>query len=223
MNLKQIIGLCIAVSFVVSLGVVYFTKSESITQRGDRGERGERGESGGGDRDLGATPGTVVSSNFFEIGGVEGYYERQAMNATSSTLCSIQNKLNATSTIETFAATFTRGVLDTGLVNTVDISTTTSDFRFGSSTPALIYGHPLLLRASSSIVWKPNGATTTTAVTNAGAPLPFRGVLAGIRNTGASNFIIGPFEYLTLRVATGTPGILADPFQGTCITQFKKI
>ena len=172
---------------------------------------------------FGAIPGNVVSSNFFEIGGIEGYYERQSILATSSVLCSIQNKLSATSTIESAAAQITRGVFTSGTqYNTLDVSTTTAAFRFGSSTPALIYAKPLRSLASTTISWQPNGATTTPdRFSNNDSSL--RGVLPSIRDDGSSNILIGPYQYLTFRIATGTPGTLAEPFLGTCSAVFHKI
>ena len=169
-------------------------------------------------RNLGAIPGDSVDGNFWTVGGNKRYYTQVPVAATSSAICAIQNPFNATSSIVSAGLIITRGVTGN---NTFDISTTTNDFKFGSSTPALVYAEPLTSLTQKSVPWKPNATTTSNAVT--GATNPFRGVLAGLTNTGASNYFLGPNEWVTWRIATSSAGTFATPFAGTCTLQLEKL
>ena len=171
-------------------------------------------------RNLGAIPGDVVDGIFFSIGGNRRAYKEFPISATSSAICAFQNPFNATSSIVSAGLVITRGVTGD---NNFDISTTTNDFKFGSSTPALVYGHLLQSLKQQSVPWRPNGTTTSVGTIGVAAGTPFRGVLPGLTNSGASNYILGPNEWVTWRIATSSAGTFATPFAGTCTIQLEKL
>lgn len=165
---------------------------------------------------LGALPGPDISSEFWSAGALKRYSQEIPINTgTSSVLCAFENNFSGTSTIAHVGVDITRGV--TG-ANTIYISTTTALFPYGSSTPNLIADFRIPSGKTARIAWNPNTATTTNAAGNPASAPP--DVLAGISISGASNYLIGPGEWLTVRVATGTPGTFATGFAGTCGAEF---
>ena len=225
--MKQTIIICGVVALVVSLSITLLMRSKVIVEKRveTRVEQGERG-----DTPLGATPGAVIDSKYLSIGGVERYYEKQNVSASSSVLCFTQNPFNATSTLISWTMRITRGVLGN---NTFDLSTTSVDFRFGSSTPALIYAKTLTSAVTAnastswSAVWKPSATTTrneTAASATAGVDRPMlRNVIPSIRPDGSSNIVVNPGEYITARLATSSAGVFADQFLGQCTAVFERL
>lgn len=149
---------------------------------------------------LGAVP-TLdgVDNPFVNIGGLRQYYYSQAMSATSSAACSIQNPFQATSTILSYTALVTANNLGSQIF---DIST--SSTAIASSSPAFIRAFPTGTGQFSTI-WSPMGTTTSTLI--GGEPF---------RTNGSSLVILGPTEYLTLRYATSTPGTFGAYNVGAC-------
>ena len=171
-------------------------------------------------RSLGSIPGDIVDGIFFSIGNNKRAYKEFPISATSSAICAFQNPFNSTSSIVSAGINITRGVTGD---NNFDISTTTNDFKFGSSTPALVYGHLLQSLKQQSVPWRPNATSTSNAVTGASLTNPFRGVLPGLTSTGVSNYILGPNEWVTWRIATSSAGTFATPYAGTCTIELEKL
>lgn len=128
------------------------------------------------------------------------------MAATSSVVCSIQNPASATSTLERFTALINANGI--GVAQTVDIAT--SSTAYATSTPALAYAASIGT-GEDHVVWTPGIASTTNP-----------NVLAydSWASTGESPFIIGPSEYLNMRIATGTPGTFSSYWTGNCTAVF---
>jgi len=208
------------------VGVVAYNKTPSVIV-GAKGEQGPRGEQGPAGRDgkdgvtkvvtqvvekpASQTLGAVstldgVSNPYVKINNLEIYNYYQPMIATSSVLCSIQNPYNSTSTVLSYTTKVTTNNLGTHLI---DISTSTT--AFGSSTPAFV--KRLSVSGQYSVVWTPNGTTTNTNVI---------GMRAGA-TTGISDIILGPTEYITLRISTSTPGTFGSYNVGSCAGQIQKL
>ena len=168
-------------------------------------------------QNLGATP-TLdgVDNPNVRINGIQTYNYRQSIAATSSVVCTVRNPVGATSTLESYAFE----VRTNGIAATQDlaVSTTTGVGGYGSSTPAL-----MLYSAGTgqfSAEWQPNSATTTStgSVNSVDSRL-----LPGMTNLGASNYIIGPSEYVSLRIATATPRTLDAYYTGSCSGVFRRV
>lgn len=141
-------------------------------------------------------------------------------NATSSSLCSIPNPFwGATSSIMSmyveFRSTSTKDIA-------YSISTTTSAFRYGSSTRSLVYDRlvPAKQIAQEYLLWTPHlqESTTTTFDLEARGKMYFDNSLSP---DGSMPFLIGPTEYLTTNIATGTPGPIGY-WSGSCSASFMK-
>ena len=157
---------------------------------------------------LGAMPGNSLDGPEFCVGGVCTYSVSRNMTATSAVPFAVQNPVGATSTLKSF----TCGVTALGgitAVHEVDVSTSTT--QYGSSTPAFIKAHSTVLLELPVIVW--NGEATTTSRR-----------LVGINGaTGRSDNIIGPTEYVTLRIATGSASTLSSYWTGVCNATFQRV
>lgn len=224
----------IVISVVVSLAIVwgfsyFFVKpsvEKTITERiiekitGQKGEKGDRGDQG----EFGAVSGPTISSNCLSVGGVERCYYREGFTATSSMLCRIKTPTMGTSTLVSFGARWTGGVLG---VNTFDVSTTTDPTGYGSSTPALIYAASIPSNADNRILtWQPNSGTTTSSDISSGAVNPqatARGILPSLRADGSTNLLFSTSTWLTLKYATSAPGVFATPATGFCNAVFESL
>ena|SRR3990167_10372264 len=140
-----------------------------------------------------------VDLPFVSIGGKKQYYYSQSMFATSSAICSIKNPFNATSTLISFSAQVTSNGIASA--QTLDLSTSTS--AYASSSPAY-FKKFATGTGQFSVVWQ--SATTTS--------LNVIGIKAGVN--GDSDNIIGPTDYLTLKVSSSTPGTYPLYYTGTC-------
>jgi len=186
--------------------------------RGEQGIKGEQGEPGKDGvttvitkivkEDLSSTVpkfGAVSTLNqvdnpYVSINGIQQYYYNQPMSATSSVLCSLANPFNATSTLVSYSAVTTVNLLG---AQSFDIST--SSTAFASSSLALVraYNTPT---GQSTILWQPLATTTSSK-------------LIGVEATGVignSNIVLAPSDFITFRLATGTPGTYAAYNQGSC-------
>lgn len=147
-----------------------------------------------------------VDNPFVSINGLKQYYYSQNTLATSSVLCSIKNPFtNSTSTLLSYGVS--ASINGIGAQN-LYISTSTT--AFGSSTPAYVdrFAAPA---TPFSLAW--GGVATTTGR-----------LLIGIDPvTGASDNIIRPGEYVTLRVATSTAGVFGSYVTGVCTGVLQKL
>lgn len=150
----------------------------------------------------GATP-TLdgVDSPWVTINGVKSYYYNEQMTATSSVPCSVKNPWNATSTLVWYSAKVTASGLGS---QAFDVSTSTT--ALASSTPAFLYNVTTASMPSATdfvALYSPGVAESTTVV--------------GQNAVGRSSALIGPGEYVNLRISTSTPGTFAGGYwTGTC-------
>lgn len=170
---------------------------------------------------LGAVP-TLdgVDNPFVTINGHKWWVGRQQMVATSSVLCSIKNPLGATSSIDFIGAEVTaRGGI--GAANNLSISTSTS--QFATSSTALVHNYAMGTGQFSMAFQKNSATTSVTNVILGGVPVA---VLPGLTTAGASNYILGPSEYVQWVISTTTPGggsAFTTYMTGQCSLNLKKI
>lgn len=160
----------------------------------------------------GAIPGNNIDGSYFTVGGINYYYGRQTMAATSSSVCVFPNPFgSATSSIVRFQSQISSSSA-TGIgiaALKFDLSTTTAAGGYGSSTPALIYGHSLAAGAKDSVQWQPTSSSTPSSS-------QILTINSGATADGSSPFVLGPSEKITYRIASGTPGTFSTYLVGTC-------
>lgn len=169
---------------------------------------------------LGATPqpGTQ-DSPYTNTDGMQEYSVTVPFTATSSFVYSLKNPFNATSSIEVVSVNSqTNGFT---AANNLYVSTGTT--AFGTSTPALaIFNIPASGAAFSYSMVK-NMATSTAAVAGVTYITGSTDILPGMSWSGAngiigSNYILGPTQYLNIKVATTTAGVFGTYLTGTGVT-----
>jgi len=139
-----------------------------------------------------------VDNPFVSIAGSKSAHYGNPLTASSSVICSVQNPYNATSTISSVRVS----VRSTGglLAQVYDIATSTSRYAsgtaYGSSTPALVANYK-------------------------GTVGPFAMVYSPV-TTG--NFpLVGPTDFVNVRIATATPTAFTTYMSGTCSVDFLAI
>lgn len=159
--------------------------------------------------DAGALPGPDIASPYLRWGNVAQYNAGPAMIATSSVQCAYQ--FTATSTIDLVGVHINGNSL--GTAETMDVST--SSTQYGSSTPALIKAFAVSSAPTAAnpdiVSWQPGVATTSAA-----------GALASLAN-GGSPYIGYTGQWLTWRVATGTPGVFTTGLSGQCLLRTTRL
>ena len=157
---------------------------------------------------LGAVPGTDIDSTVLSVGGMRLGFVKTSIVATSSRLCAIKNPIGATTTVESAGVLITsNGIADAQL-----LSISTSTTAFASSTTAFVYEYSLAASVQNHVAWSPQAATTTNV-----------NLIKGFDSTGRNNYILGPTEWLTFRIATGTAGTFANYYVGNCTASFQEI
>ena len=201
-NIKNYLVVGIVVVTVV-LGVAIFQKTPIVNNTVNVPEQTPP---------FGAIPGTSIDSNIFSIGGVQFAKFGQAVTASSSVLCAVQNPFRpATSTIDRITVRLSDGFT---VASAFDISTSTG--RFGSSTVSLIDGAILPADAQTDIVWTPRNSTTSIITKDSGVSSE----LAWSHDIDSNPFILKGSEWITVRNATGTPGNETVP--GFCNFEFTR-
>lgn len=153
--------------------------------------------------------GPVNSANYTCNNGVCQGFTSSPLTATSSTICAQQNPMGATSTVQSVAVDITgNGIAG---VQKYDISTSSNQFGNGTSTPAFIKNDSLSTLAYQTVSWTANGTTTGTSLIGSN-PV-----------TGENDIIVGPNEWVVMKVATGTPGTFASYYTGTCSTIWRAL
>ena len=170
---------------------------------------------------LGAVP-TLdgVDNPYYSIGGVRFFNYRQNISATSSVICIQRNPFTGTSTLESYSVQVTSNGI--AAAQNLYVSTTTGTAGYGSSTPAIMSGFAAGTGQFTAI-WGGNTATGTANVLTTVDSAVKADLLPGVSNTGASNYIVGPLEYVTTRVATATPRTLDTYYTGMCRGVFREI
>lgn len=151
---------------------------------------------------VGALSGPDIPYNYLSVGGVQTYSLRSEFTATSSVPWSLENPAAATTSIESVSCRMTA----TGLSGAQAFYVGTSSTRYGSSTPSLMANVTVASGGTFAKLFVPGGNATTT-----------RADTLWLSNVdGSSNAILGPSEYLTLRIATGTAGTFSSYWTGSC-------
>jgi len=179
---------------------------------------------------FGAQPGADA---FFPVECHQGicYGYAQANIIPTTTACILRNPLNATSTLLSWTAKVTANTMgdatgpQANTTHTFDVSTSTTVGGYGSSTPAIFFGgisngtgetQRVGIRSNEAprnYYWLPNMATTTAYTQY--SQTTFR---------EKDEIFIAANDYLTMRIATGTPGTFASSaLQGTCSAVFQEI
>lgn len=158
-----------------------------------------------GDTQVGVASGPDQTSNYTSIGGVSFYHERKAITATSSAVCAFPVPF-ASSTLKSLTVSVnTNGI---AAAQTVDISTSTT--AFGSSTPAFINAGAV-------------GAGAIQRLVYGGSSLANSATLLGLLSTGAAVNTLQSGQFVTVRIATTTPGTFTTYWGGFCDAVFQKL
>lgn len=172
---------------------------------------------------LGSIGGDLAPNGYYTLNGVEHWSGTQGFMATSSSVCVFNNPFpNATSTIVSFSAGISSSSpTGTGIsvgANQFDLSTTTAVGGYGSSTPALIYGHIVAAGTTGDFVsWTAQRFSSTTIpgnilFTDRGPAIP----------DGVSPFILNGTQKITYRIASGTPQTFSTYYIGKCNLTVRK-
>ena len=157
-----------------------------------------------------------VDNGSVSINGYKEFYFTNTLTATSSFICSFQNPYQATSSIVAVGAQATNaGVAE---ANNLYISTSTT--AYGTSTTALVQAFPMGTGQWTVELEKNSATTSVTNVTLGGVPVD---LLPGRTNTGASNYILGPTEFITWKIATTTGGTYTTYDVGVCTARVKRM
>jgi hypothetical protein len=154
-----------------------------------------------------------VDLPYVSIGGNQQYYYSQRMFATSSVVCSIKNPFNASSTL----ASYGFSVTSNGIASAQSLGLSTSTSAYGSSTPSYIRAFPAPASAFAG-TW---GGVIATS-TGAAGVIGMSGT-ATWGSTGQSDNIIGPSEYMNLRLSTTSAGTYPLYYTGTCSGVIEKL
>lgn len=167
---------------------------------------------------LGAVPTLdAVDNPYTSIGGRKRFYWNVPITATSSVICAVKNPYGkATTTVDNVAVNITGGILG---ANKFDISTTSNTSGYGSSTPAFVAGRPVPSTALASFGFNPGQSTTTHSL----SPTTRDIILPSIDGQGGFTNILGPDEWLSVRISTTSPGTFSTYYSGTCSGEFTKL
>lgn len=208
-SLSKTVLVSALVFMVVVVGVFYFvpTKVERIIER------------------FGATPGQSFDSGYVTFNGVEYFYGKQEMAATSTSLCAFTNPFTATTSVLSWHDSVTRNL--TGANQTADLGTTTTIGGVSSSSPPFLLGVGITTTGNGSSagrehMWLPSTASTTKSggASGVGALEAFNSV------TGASHAILRAGEVLEFRIASSTRMTVTNgtnDIDGTCQAVFQKL
>lgn len=146
-----------------------------------------------------------VDNPYVSIGGTRQYFYRQNIAATSSTVCSVKNPFAATSTL----LRYTMNVTTNGIAAAQLVDVATSTTALATSSPAFIKA--LSVGAGKfSVIWLPSATSSDATIGNSA-------------QTGASGVMIGPSEYVNVKIATSTAGTFATYYKGTCSAVFEAL
>lgn len=140
-----------------------------------------------------------VDFPFITINGYQEWRGNIPFAATSSTLCSVRNPFQATSSLTAFGARATSvGGLATQLF---DLATSTT--AYATSTPAYLkeFSSPA---SDWSVRWEPGTTTGSRLIGHSN------------NSQGNSDNLIGPNEYLNFRISTSSASAFSSYMTGAC-------
>lgn len=201
--------------------------SELAGPKGDKGDVGPRGPQGlqglrglqgpAGEPGLGAISGPDFFFPYFGVNKVEVFPSSLSFAQGTSTICSFQSPLNATSTLAGLPSVQLRTATDTDLqvgwgrgTGFEDFATTTLLDRSATTTPAVHFSN----NATAIDDFLHSVLATTTEFTKSGAEIPI----------GMDKVIFSPGDRLNIKVAAkNVDNAEADGFNltGTCEATFK--
>lgn len=156
-----------------------------------------------------------VDNPFVSINGVKTFNYGASLTATSSYVCSFQNPYNATTSIVSVGAESTANGI--AVANNLYVSTSTT--AFGTSTPALVDSFAMGT-GQWTLELQKNSATSTQSASNPNGTQA--NLLPGRNQAGASNYILGPTEWVTFKIATTTGGTFSTYNVGKCSGVLKR-
>jgi len=204
MNKILVIGL-VAVGIIAVSGVFFPQVTERIIERVET--------------KLGAVS-TLdgVDMPYVTIGGNKTYFYNQGMNASSSVVCSVKNPFQATSTLVNYSAGVTNNPL-TGLKLYFDLATSTNQYQAGFTTGTAFLYHAMIADGTDgAFSWSPRFGTSTVNELFWNTSMS-----GGNMVSSTSPFIVGPNDYVTLRISTSTPGTFASYLTGSCSAIMQKL
>jgi hypothetical protein len=153
--------------------------------------------------------GTSGTAEFWTLGGVDYASVQVSMAASSTFPCAITNPFGtATSTMLNHIVQVTSNGI--GSAQLLDVST--SSTAYASSSPAFVKAYSAAAGQFTQ-VWTPGiGSTTRPGILGYDSFSP----------NGDSPYVVGPSQFVTTRIATGTPGTFASYYTGTCSATFMK-
>ena len=152
---------------------------------------------------FGATPGTDIDSPYLSRSGNDTFSQSFPMTATSSILCALQNPFRpGTTTIDRIVVERRSSFVG---ATSYDISTSTQSF--ASSTRALTSAHAVGAGNKDTFVWTPRTASTSI-------PANINELFWDEYGDTSNPFFLTGNDWLTVRVATGTPG--RETLTGDC-------
>ena len=159
-----------------------------------------------------------VSNPSINIAGKREWKEQIPLNATSSMVLSLQNPLQATSTVTYLSCESTN--VGIAQANNLFFGTTSLDSRYATTTANAWNAGFAMGTGEWSYKFVPNTATTTDTLSPPVAPT---NVLEGANGDGSSNYILGATEVLYAKIATSTAGTFVTYDAGACNVTLEKI
>src|SRR3990167_11073683 len=155
-----------------------------------------------------------VSNPSINIAGKREWKEQIPLNATSSMVLSLQNPLQATSTVTYLSCESTN--VGIAQANNLFFGTTSLDSRYATTT-ANAWNSGFAMGTGE---WSYKFVENTASSTADGAPL---NILEGSNVDGSSNYILGATEVLYAKFGTSTAGTFATYDAGACNVTIEKI
>jgi len=159
-----------------------------------------------------------VDNPSISIAGKREWKEQIPLNATSSMVLSLQNPLQATSTVTYLSCESTN--VGIAQANNLFFGTTSLDSRYATTTANAWNAGFAMGTGEWSYKFVPNTATTTDTLSPPVAPT---NVLEGANGDGSSNYILGATEVLYAKIATSTAGTFVTYDVGACNVTLEKI
>lgn len=206
-NIKNIVITAVVVGGL-AIGLVSVAKTSNISLNSSPNVSTPSGE---GQR-FGSLTGPIIYSDYLVVGGVKTSYRWAEFTATSSSICKLQAPTNATSTVTSIAVKVNTILIPSVPVLDVSTSSATSG-GYGSSTPAFIAS--ATPATTTPLYWVAPGNASTT--------VKLWGITPNSLGNGSVDFVVAPSEWITVKLATTTPGTFAAGYlTGVCSAVFRE-
>ena len=192
---KKTLGIALIAIVIIAIAGLFFPKGDAVVQKIIVAVSSLDG----------------IDNPYVSINGNKSFYFSSSLQATSSFVCALQNPYRATTSIVALSAEATNRTGGIAQANALYISTSTT--AFGTSSPALVQAFAMGT-GQWTLEFQKNTATTSTAASSGWGV--HADLLPGMTTTGASNYILGPSEWITWKYATTTGGTYVTYDTGTC-------